>query len=215
MEPALAQLVDVLDAWVELSDAGASTSDADVGAERAIRALGVLGRRATPAVPALIRVMHADPRGLGQVAGRMLGEIGGERAIRELNRAWLSGWDRKLCDACYEALSHLGERAHPLLWTIASEGAVDERVKAFFSLRAAACPEPRLAALAATMLAEAPVYLVDALIDVVAGFEDHAAVTLVLPALLAIAADDRHYFSETRRRAANAAGSLCSRPGRA
>lgn len=113
----------------------------DTTAEWCIRAgyaafvLGELGAPAEAAVPALIRAMHADPRGVGQFAGPALGEIGGEDAIRELNSVWFSGWDRKLCEGVDWALEHLGARAHPTLLRIVREGDTLARARALHSLR--------------------------------------------------------------------------------
>ena len=182
----------------------------DAGVARAVRALAATGPEAQPAVPLLVRVAHADPRGLGELAGHALGDIGGALAVRELNRAWFAGWDRKLCDAYYGALVRLDERAHPELLAIAVQSDVHARVQALFSLRATGYPEPALARLAGAMIDDVPPALTDPLIEFFGGFADADAVATAVDSLRSIARDDLR-FADTRRRAADAVTRLQGR----
>ncbi len=77
--------------------------------------LGIMGEGAEEAIGALIGLMRIQPRGVGLGAASALGRIGGDRSILELNKVWFSGWDRKLCGACYAALERLRNRAFPTL----------------------------------------------------------------------------------------------------
>lgn len=209
MTPDVAALVATLDAWADMRAARAAGQhhdaqadyDASLRAEQAARALGALGDAAQAAVPALVRAMHADQRGMGELAAPALGRIGGDVAVRELNRIWFSGWDRKLCEACHGALASLGARAHDVLLRGLDDPEPIDRLRALHSLRAAGYGESALAALALTQLHRAPVTLVDQAIEFFGGFADVAAAATALPALRAIAADD-HQFESTRAEAA-------------
>ena len=77
--------------------------------------------------------------------------MGGEHAIRELNKVWGSGWDRRLSESCHEALYGLGERAHPVLLRMIDDPE-DEQESALYSLRASRYPEADLAALALRLI---------------------------------------------------------------
>ena len=114
--------------------------------------LGAMGAAAEPAVPELVRVMHGDPRGIGQHVGPALGMIGGEEAIRALNGVWYSGWDRKCCEACQWGLWHLGPAAFPVLLGIWEEGDPLECGRALLSLQEAGYPSAALTDLAARSL---------------------------------------------------------------
>ncbi len=197
--------------WLEASAGnGASGAARDAGAARAVRALAAMGPEAETAVAVLVRVAHADPRGLGELVGHALGEIGGELAVRGLNSAWFSGWDRKLCDACYGALVRLGVHAQPALLRIAAEPDAHARVKALFSLRATGYSEAALARLAGAMVGDAPMPLIDPLVEFLGGFADANAAAAVIDRLRGIASDDLQ-FADTRRRAADAMTRLQSR----
>lgn len=165
LEGDVAALAAVVAAWAdEAGGQDGAPHDSDVGAVRAVRALAASGASAQAAVPVLVRAAHADPRGMGEVVADALGKIGGEAAIRELNRVWWSGWDRKLCEACTGALSHLAARAHPVLLRIADEADALARMQALHSLRAAGYPAPDLTTLASAVLDRAPEALRDAAI---------------------------------------------------
>lgn len=214
----VAALIAVLDAWTDARAAGApgpghdrtSAADASLRAERAARALGALGASAQAAVPALVRAMHADQRGMGEVAAPALGRIGGEQAVRALNRVWFSGWDRKLCEACHGALVHLGAGAHEALLGALHDPEPVDRLRALHGLRAANYPEAALASLALRPLRDAPMTVIDAVIDFVGGFTEAKAAAIALPALRAIADDDRQ-FDSTRRHAADVVVRLTGR----
>ena len=153
---------------------------------RAIKAVGILadiGEPAVAAVPALIRAMHADPRGLGEVAGVALGWIGGDEAIRELNLAW---WihDRKLRDACFRGLAVLGKRGHATLCRIASDPGedLDSRCCAIRNLRQTGCPAQTVAAVALPLIVDDPSADVRAeAIEALERLDDQARETIVLP----------------------------------
>jgi hypothetical protein len=201
-------LIAVLDAWADARAAGRPWDyDENIQAEQAARALGTFGEAARAAVPTLVRAMHADQRGMGELAAPALGRIGGDVAIRELNRIWFSGWDRKLCDACHGALTSLGARAHDALLRGVDDPEPVERLRALHGLRAAGYPAAALATLALRQLIDAPVTLRDQTIEFFGGFTDATAAATALPALRAMA-DDDHQFESTRAIAARVVAEL-------
>jgi HEAT repeat protein len=131
--PGLIRILEILPDKIAHPDD--TTAEWSARAGYAAFVLGEIGSPAEAAVPALIRAMHADQRGVGPFAGPALGEIGGEEAIRELNGVWFSGWDRKLCEGVDWALEHLGARAHPTLLKIVREEDALARARALHSLR--------------------------------------------------------------------------------
>jgi hypothetical protein len=185
-------------------------ASADLGqAARAVQALGRAGAQAAPYVASLIRVMHADPRGAGEVAGVALGRVGGETAIRELNRIWFSGWDRKLCDACSMGLSILGAGAHEVLLRLAADDDALTRARALQSLRGSHYPDAPLSRLAVAALSDSSYPNIDNAINVL-GQLLAPDLDAVLPALTDIR-DSEHHFDDTRRAAARLLDTLTGR----
>ncbi len=153
LTPCTPGLIRILETLPEkLAHPDDTTYDWCIRAGLAAFVLGEIGAPAEAAVPALIRAMHADQRGVGQFAGPALGEIGGEEAIRELNRVWFSGWDRKLCGGIDWALEHLGSRAYPVLLQIVQEPDALARARALHSLRRAGYPAADLVWLIAGLM---------------------------------------------------------------
>ena len=180
-------LIATVDSWTAFRAEGRQ-SDPPPEAEvaLAIRALGSLGESARPAVPAIIRAMHANQGSMGDSAGQALGRIGGETAIRELNRIWYSGWDRTLCAACHGALTELGEHAHPALLAVLDGGSPLEQVRALRSLRVSGYSQPDLVARAAARLEVFESPMLESLITFFGTIDAPEAVPSALSALQTI-----------------------------
>lgn len=116
--------------------------------ENVCRVLEAIGLDARPAVPALIHVMHANQRGLGELAASALGKIGGEEAILELNEMWYAGWDRKCSESCHGAWIDLHKDAFPVLLDVIENEQGLKRARALHSLEAADYPRYELIPLA-------------------------------------------------------------------
>jgi hypothetical protein len=205
----LSALAAVLDEYAA-AQGSALAASADLGqAVRAARALGQAGAQASPYVASLIRVMHADPRGAGEVAPLALGRIGGEAAIRELNRIWFSGWDRKLCEACSMGLSALGAGAHEVLLRLAADDDALTRARALQSLRESHYPDAPLSRLAVAALSDSSCPNIDNAINVLSSLEA-PDLEIVVPALADVR-DSEHHFDDTRRAAARLLDTLTGR----
>lgn len=137
-------------------------------------------------MPALVRTLFVDPRGVGEAAGYALGDIGGEDAVRELNRAKSFADDRKLRDACRHGLANLGPRAHgPLLQIIgdwlASESERADALRSLFELR---YPVSDLAPLAVSLILDDPSeHLRKTALEVLEAVDIDARRAVVLPLL--------------------------------
>lgn len=207
----LQAMIATLGAWTEarLSPAGAEEAAA-IAAEHAVRALGGLGEAAHEAVPAIVRAMHADQARMGGAAGQALGRIGGEAAIRELNRIWYSGWDRTLCQACHAALTAMGERAHPVLLRLLDASSPLERVRALRSLRVSGYAQGDLVARAVPLLGEFESPALESLIAFFGSIDDPAASAAAVSALQAIGGDSSP-FNHTRALASEVIWTLTER----
>jgi HEAT repeat protein len=75
-----------------------------------VLALGRIGPAATPAVPAILRVVHEPDRGLRKYAINALASIGTAEAVRALT-ALLQGDERVLQIAALKAIQQCGPSA--------------------------------------------------------------------------------------------------------
>jgi HEAT repeat protein len=205
------ELISILEAWADQCSRSERDYDDMLRAERVVQILRDIGKPAAAAVPALIRAMHADQRGTGELAGVALGKIGGEEAIRELNRVWFSGWDRKLCESCDSALTELGERAHDVLLRIVGEANPVERASAVLSLKNAGYPEKHLGILALKLLSDNSIPIIETAIEFLGRFEDPTQAEPALPKLREICSDEEQYFASTRSKAARVIAEITER----
>jgi HEAT repeat protein len=208
------ELISILEAWADQCSRSERDYDDMLRAERVVQILRDIGKPAAAAVPALIRAMHADQRGTGELAGVALGKIGGEEAIRELNRVWFSGWDRKLCESCDSALTELGERAHDVLLRIVGEANPVERASAVLSLKNAGYPEKHLGILALKLLSDSSIPIIETAIEFLGRFEDPTQAEPALPKLREICSDEEQYFDSTRAKAARVIAEITERIAR-
>lgn len=204
--------IGTLTAWTEARTSGSEPDEAaDSSLEETIRVLDALGETAQPAVPALVRAMHADQRRMGALVGAALGSIGGDAAVRELNRIWYSGWDRALCSACHRALASLGERAHPTLLRLLDGGSPLEQVRALRSLRVSGYPQPDLVARAAPRLEAFESPTLESLIAFFGSIDDPAALPAAIAALQAMGGGQGVPLDHTRALASDVMLTLSER----